>query len=181
MKFQVNHFSTFLFAKQVLSRYNVFSMLIILSCLLFSFATYAVGKPDPSLVGYWPFDEKTGKKAEDASGNGNDGKLIDGPKQVKGKFGSTLEFGGDGSCVEVADDPSLDLTNAATTMAWFKLTDDLTNTSRLMSKNNSFFDFGHKSSVDFLVKPNNDFVEPRPQIGQKGCGTTSQAAWPKAK
>ena len=80
-------------------------MLIILSCLLLSFATYAVGKPDPSLVGYWPFDEKTGKKAEDASGNGNDGKLIDEPKWVEGKFGSALEFGGDGSYVEVADDP----------------------------------------------------------------------------
>ena len=76
-------------------------MLIILSCLLFSFATYAVGKPDPSLVGYWPFDEKTGKKAEDASGNGNDGKLIDEPKWVEGKFGSALEFGGDGSDVGV--------------------------------------------------------------------------------
>ena len=120
MKFQVNHFSTLLFTKQVLNRCNVFSMLIILSCLLFSFATYAVGKPDPSLVGYWPFNEKTGKKAEDASGNGNDGKLIDGPKWVEGKFGSALEFGGDGSYVEVADDPSLDLTNAATVMAWFK-------------------------------------------------------------
>ena len=139
MKFQVNHFSTFLFTKQVLNRYNVFSMLIILSCLLLSFATYAAGKTDPSLVGYWPFEEKTGKKADDASGNRNDGKLIDGPKWVEGKFGSALEFGGGSSYVEVADDPSLDLTNVATVMAWFKFTDDLINTSRLMSKNNSIF------------------------------------------
>ena len=90
------------------------------------------------MVGYWPFDEKVGKKAEDVSGNGNDGKLIDGPKWVEGKFGSALEFGG-GSYVEVADDPSLDLTNVATVMAWSKFTDDLINTSRLMSKNNSIF------------------------------------------
>ena len=41
--------------------------------------------------------------------------------------------------MEVADDPSLDLTNVATVMAWFKFTDDLINTSRLMSKNNSIF------------------------------------------
>ena len=79
---------------------------------LFLLVTYAVGKPDPSLVGYWPFEEKTGKKADDASGNRNDGKLIDGPKWVEGQFGSALEFG-DGSYVEVADDPSLDLTNVA--------------------------------------------------------------------
>ena len=44
----------------------------------------AVGNPDPSLVGYWPFEEKTGKKADDASGNRNDGKLIDRPKWVEG-------------------------------------------------------------------------------------------------
>ena len=164
MKFQFNRFSALSFTKQALNRSNVFSMFIILSCLLFSLATYAVGIPDPSLVGYWPFDEKVGKKAEDVSGNGNDGKLIDEPKWVEGKFGSALEFGGDGSYVEVADDPSLDLTNVATVMAWFKLTDDLTNTSRMMSKNNSIFvifDFGNKSSLDFLVKPDNDFVESK--------------------
>ena len=61
MKCQVNRFSILIFA-------------------LFLLATYAVGIPDPSLVGYWPFDEKAGKKAEDVSGNGNDGKLIDRPK-----------------------------------------------------------------------------------------------------
>jgi len=163
MKFQVNRFFTLLFVKEALNKSNVFSMLIILSCILFSFATHAVGKTDPSLVGYWPFNEKTGKKAEDASGNGNDGKLIDGPKWVEGKFGSALEFGG-GSYVEVADNPSLDLINSATLMAWFKLTDKLTNTSRMMSKNNSIFvifDFSNKSSLDFLVKPDNDFVESK--------------------
>ena len=89
--------------------------------------------------------------------------MIDGPKWVEGKFGSALEFGG-GSYVEVADDPSLDLINSATVMAWFKLTDKLTDTSRMMSKNNSIFvifDFGNKSSLDFLVKPDNDFVESK--------------------
>ena len=163
MKFQFNRFSALSFTKQALNRSNVFSMFIILSCLLFSLATYAVGIPDPSLVGYWPFDEKVGKKAEDVSGNGNDGKLIDGPKWVEGKFGSALEFGG-GSYVEVADDPSLDLINSATLMAWFKLTDKLTDTSRMMSKNNSIFvifDFSNKSSLDFLVKPDNHFAESK--------------------
>ena len=163
MKFQFNRFSALSFTKQALNRSNVFSMFIILSCLLFSLATYAVGIPDPSLVGYWPFDEKAGKKAEDVSGNGNDGKLIDGPKWVEGKFGSALEFGG-GSYVEVADDPSLDLINSATLMAWFKLTDKLTDTSRMMSKNNSIFvifDFSNKSSLDFLVKPDNHFAESK--------------------
>jgi len=135
---------------------------IVLFTLLLSVVTLAVGKAEQFLVGYWPFDEGTGKKAKDVSGNGNDGELINGPKWVQGKFGTALEFAGDGSYVNVPDDASLDLTDAATVMAWFKLTADLTATSRMMSKNNSIFvifDFGGPNSLDFLVKPANDFVE----------------------
>ncbi|MFQ5906160.1 MAG: LamG domain-containing protein, partial [bacterium] len=134
---------------------------VMLFTLLLSVCTLAMGQAEQFLVGYWPFDEGSGKEAKDVSGNGNDGELIDGPKWVAGKYEKALEFAG-GSYVNVPDDPSLDLIDAATVMCWFKLTDDLTATTRIMSKNNSIFvifDFGNPGTLDFLVKPNNDFVE----------------------
>ena len=42
---------------------------------LFSAFSLAMGQAEESLVGYWPFDEGSGKKAKDASGNGYDGNL----------------------------------------------------------------------------------------------------------
>ena len=38
-------------------------------------STTAIQAADPSLIGYWPFDEASGDTASDASGNGNDGTL----------------------------------------------------------------------------------------------------------
>lgn len=50
-------------------------------------------KIDPNLiVGMWLFDEGSGDVAQDSSGNGNDGKLMNGPKWTSGKFGQGLEF-----------------------------------------------------------------------------------------
>ena len=80
MKFQFNRFSALSFTKQALNRSNVFSMFIILSCLLFSLATYAVGIPDPSLVGYWTFDVGTGTQVEDLTTNNNTGNLLNTPQ-----------------------------------------------------------------------------------------------------
>ena len=37
------------------------------------------------LVGYWPFDEGSGKVAQNVSGNGNDRRLINTPEWVEGK------------------------------------------------------------------------------------------------
>lgn len=115
-----------------------------------------------SLVGYWPFDEGSGKKVNDASGNGNDGEIVDNPEWVQGKFETALNFAGNGSHVVVADNESLDLTDAVTCMAWFNLNEPIAGNRRMMSKNDSIFflfDFGVPTSIAFLVKPNNDFVE----------------------
>ena len=134
---------------------------IVLFTLLLSVCTLATGQAEQFLVGYWPFDEGSGDVAADASGNENDGELIDGPKWVQGKYGEALEFA-DGSYVNVPDDPSLAITDAVTVMCWFKLGAELTPTTRMMSKNNSIFvifDFSDKKSLDFLVKPDNDFAE----------------------
>ena len=122
----------------------------------------AIGQAENFLVGYWPFDEGIGKETRDASGKGHDGDLIDDPKWIDGKFAKALDFGGTGSYVSVPDDDELDLTDSLTIMSWFKINEPIAGQRRVMSKNNSIFimfDFGGPDSLDFLIKPNNDFVE----------------------
>jgi hypothetical protein len=141
-----------------MSRITLTSVII----LTLIYAAVAVGQDDKSLVGYWPFDEGSGTEAKDASGNGHNGELIDEPQWVAGKFGSALDFGGSGSYVLVPDDAALDLSDDVTYMAWFNLNEGIVGQRRMMSKNDSIFvlfDFGGATSVDFLVKPNNDFAE----------------------
>jgi hypothetical protein len=130
--------------------------------LLLSGFPAAMAGTEEFLVGYWPFDEGSGNVTADASGNGHDGELIDNPMWVQGKFGTALDFGGTGSYVLVPDDDALDLTDAVTIMGWFNLNEPIAGSRRMMSKNDSIFlifDFGDPNSLDFLVKPNNDFTE----------------------
>jgi flagellin-like protein len=49
---------------------------------------------DPSLVGYWKFDEGSGNIAYDSSGNGYNGILVNGPTWTSGKYGGALKFNG---------------------------------------------------------------------------------------
>ena len=46
------------------------------------------------LVAYWPFDEGQGSTTTDASGNGNNGSLINLPQWVQGIAGMALSFNG---------------------------------------------------------------------------------------
>ena len=75
-------------------------------------------KLDPeTIVGMWLFNEGGGNTAEDASGNGNDGTLANGPKWGKGKFGQALEFGGNKGHVDIGD---LGLAVPLTLCMWVK-------------------------------------------------------------
>lgn len=139
-----------------------FSVVLIIFITLSGFSV-AQEIAQESLVGYWPFDEGIGKEVNDLSGNGNDGEFVESPKWVSGKYETALEFDGKGSYVLVPDNDSLDLTDAATYMVWFSLNEvPSSRKMRMMSKNDSvfvIFDFGSPDSLDFLVKPNNDFAE----------------------
>ncbi len=148
---------------------KIFLVLFLCSFLITSLC---IANPaDDGLVGYWSFDEGTGKKAGDTSGNGHDGEFAGAPKWVEGKFGSALEFDGVDDHVKVADDDALDLTDEVTLMAWFNPSAALTG-RRMMVKNHAIFvifDFGNANSIDFLVKPDNHFAQSKTtdwKIGQ---------------
>ena len=57
--------------------------------------TISEAQEDPSLVGWWTFDEGSGSVAADSSGNGNDGTL-NGPVEwtPDGKLGGAMKFTG---------------------------------------------------------------------------------------
>lgn len=69
------------------------------------------------LVGYWPFSEGSGTTAYDASGNGNNGLLVNGPSWTTNATGDgALSFNGTSQYVAMSNDPSG--TGAATFSAW---------------------------------------------------------------
>jgi len=77
----------------------------------------------PSLVGWWRFEEGSGTDANDSSGYGNHGTLNGDPNWVAGKEGSyALDFDAVGDYVNVPDtDDSLDVDSNLTIAAWVKL------------------------------------------------------------
>lgn len=88
--------------------------------LTFTGRTYA--KIDlETCVGAWLFDEGKGDIAKDSSGKGNDGKLMNGPKWVEGKFGKAIELDGQDDYVEIANTFSLKEASFSIT-AWVNIT-----------------------------------------------------------
>lgn len=131
---------------------------------LIAFFTFAIAlfstamAAEPNLVGYWPLDEGSGKETKDASGNGNNGKLVNDPEWVAGKFGKALKFDGASNYVEVPDSEVMAIDTDLTFAAWFQ--PDVTINAgdggyRLMSKNNDYFmlfNYTNIGQLGFLVK-----------------------------
>ena len=70
------------------------------------------------MAALWLFDENSGDVVKDASGSGNDGKIV-GAKWTAGKFGTALPFAGDNTYVEVPDSESLSIQgDQITVQAW---------------------------------------------------------------
>ena len=63
--------------------------------------TSIVEAADPSLVGWWTFDEGSGTIAYDYSGQGNDGTIEGDPQWVAGKIGGAMQFDGDGDQIQL--------------------------------------------------------------------------------
>ncbi|UCC99201.1 MAG: discoidin domain-containing protein, partial [Phycisphaerales bacterium] len=111
--------------------------LILLACLVSVLGlvlTDRVRAADPSLVGWWKFDEGSGAIAEDSSRNGHNGTLNGDPQWVAGQLGSALDFDGAGDFVEVPHSPSLSITNAITIAAWTKMSANAGGEMAIVSK-----------------------------------------------
>jgi len=71
------------------------------------------------LVGNWLFYNGAGTKLYDYSGRGNHGDFEINPEWVDGRYGWCVDFdSADGDRINIPDDPSLDLTDAITILAW---------------------------------------------------------------
>ena len=78
--------------------------LITISLTLIGISDAKINKK--SIMGMWLFNEGKGNTAKDSLKNGTDGKLIDGPNWVKGKFNGALEFDGSDDYVKI-ESPNL--------------------------------------------------------------------------
>ena len=92
--------------------------LIFLACFVFvlGMATTIAEAADPSLVGYWNFDEGSGTIAHDSSNNGYDGTLVGGATWAEGRFGGGIQLDGTSGYVSI---PNFTLTtDTITFVAW---------------------------------------------------------------
>ena len=92
------------------------SVLMVFLALVFGMYSHAAN----DLVLHLSFDEGAGNVAADSSGLGNDCVLNGNPGWTDGPFGMALELDG-ASWGEVADDASLDLTDAMTIETWARI------------------------------------------------------------
>jgi len=72
------------------------------------------------LVGLWLFNEGSGGRVFDISGNGNHGTLVADTHFVPGKFGSALDFDGTGDYVNIPISSPLQIFTQMTFLAWTK-------------------------------------------------------------
>ena len=70
-------------------------------------STHPLGTGAGGLVGIWLFNEGSGNKAFDLSGNKNAGTFVNNTHFVSGKFGSAVAFDGVSDRFDIVDNPSL--------------------------------------------------------------------------
>jgi chitodextrinase len=82
-----------------------------------AYATTAAGT-QPTLVAAYGFEDGSGPTTADASGNGNNGTLLNVNWTTNGKFGDGLSFNGINARVDIPDASSLHLSAGMTLEAW---------------------------------------------------------------
>ncbi len=70
------------------------------------------------LVGHWKLDDGSGTVAADATGNGHDGTLLNGPTWVEGLLGGALKFAGGSQKVDVPFSAKLNPADEFTVSVW---------------------------------------------------------------
>jgi hypothetical protein len=91
-----------------MKRLTIICISFIIVCLMFAGQSFAKVDPD-TILGAWLLDEGTGNITADASGNGNDGTLINAPNWITGWSGNALEFDGSSSYVDCGNAEDLNV------------------------------------------------------------------------
>jgi len=95
------------------------SVLVLFVISILTASSYALDTK--TIIGAWLFDEGSGSIAKDSSGNKNDGKFMNNPKWVAGKFGKALEFDGATAYLDCGASNTLEITGKTVTVAaWLK-------------------------------------------------------------
>ena len=120
---------------------------------------------EANLIGFWTLDQTSGTTAYDASGNGNDGTLMEDPKWTVGNIGGALELDGTGDYVDCGNGDILNITQQVTLAAWVKA--------------DSGFAYPDWSGIIMRGGPNIDtfalyYNGPGRQIGFKTTGTNPE-------
>ena len=112
----------------------VFFVLLICFVVHISFNQAKAEITKEDIVAIWMFDEGSGNILKNSSENGNNGKLIERPTWVDGKFGKALKFNVDKKQrVKVENSDSLNLTDQISILAW-GLVSDTTGNRRFLQK-----------------------------------------------
>ena len=96
------------------------ALLVLTGIIMIASRGHAVIDPD-SIVGLWLFDDGKGDAAKDSSGNKRHGAFTGTPKWRKGKFGESLELGGNGGTVEIPGFAQGFPTEEVTITLWVKV------------------------------------------------------------
>ncbi|MBE0535741.1 MAG: LamG domain-containing protein [Phycisphaerae bacterium] len=102
--------------------------------LVFALLVCWCGSARADLVGYWPLDGD----AADASGNGNDGTILNNVTPTADRFGNpagAMSFGGGANDkIDLGDKPEFRITGAMTLSAWVLLRGGNPNNGRIVAK-----------------------------------------------
>ena len=100
--------------------YRVSISSLTLICVLIFTVTGLAQTPDPSLIGWWKFDNEGSGILSDYSGNGHDGTINGSPQFLPGLYGDALEFHGGSDYVFLEGYKGLLGAPAFTITAWIK-------------------------------------------------------------
>jgi len=117
------------------------SALSIIVAIFFAFHIPAEAK-DQEVIGYWQFEEGSGKKVKDSSEMGNDGEIEGDCEWMGGQFGGGLQIDGKEGWVGVPNErisESLLSTNAITMAAWLKSISYVEGSVQLISEGPNYF------------------------------------------
>jgi len=144
------------------------SVLVVLVHLMLAVAALATPAQAQTPAGYWTFDDGSGTKAVDSSGNGNTATLINGISWVTGEIGGAVSANGVNQYVSI---PAIDLsgTNAVTVALWSNRTYSTGGGHVLFEATTNF----NNSTTGFVFLPDDDTCQGI-QVGLRGdVGYTS--------